>query len=53
MNIIELALVLIILLSQLGAFMLISSLAKRVRNIDLSEKIGESHEEYAKKCKKK
>tara|TARA_Y100000389_G_scaffold201457_1_gene244234 strand:+ start:13785 stop:13952 length:168 start_codon:yes stop_codon:yes gene_type:complete len=52
MNIIELILVLVIVLSQLGAFMLISSLAKRIRNIDLSNKIGDSHDEYAKKCKK-
>lgn len=53
MNIIELILILIIVISQLGAFMLISSLAKRIRNIDLSSKIGEPHDEYAKRCKKK
>ena len=39
-------------LSQIAAYILINSLARRIRNINLSEKIGESNEKYAKRCKK-
>ena len=42
----------VVLFSQIGAYLLIKSLEKRVRNIDLSEKMGESADEYAKKCVK-
>ena len=52
MNTILMILMAVLALLQISFYMVINSLAKRVRNIDLSEKIGESNSEYAKKCKK-
>ena len=52
MNTTVMILIAVIALTQVFGFVIIRTLSKRVRNIDLSEKIGISNATYVKKCNK-